>query len=61
MSNISEADVIIYNTFGKVVYKEKTNTGDIKFDNNNNLTPGIYLIKAISGDGKVYHTKLIIR
>jgi len=61
LSNISEADVIIYNTFGKVVYKEKTNTGDIKFDNNNNLTPGIYLIKAISGDGKVYHTKLIIR
>ena len=61
LSNISEADVIIYNTFGKVVYKEKTNTGDIKFDNNNNLTPGIYLIKAISGDSKVYHTKLIIR
>ncbi|WP_438978120.1 RICIN domain-containing protein, partial [Polaribacter sp.] len=61
LSNISETDVIIYNTFGKVVYKEKTNTGDIKFDNNNNLTPGIYLIKAISGDGKVYHTKLIIR
>lgn len=61
LSNISEVDVIIYNTFGKVVYKEKTNTGDIKFDNNNNLTPGIYLIKAISGDSKVYHTKLIIR
>ncbi len=61
LSNISEADVIIYNTFGKVVYKEKTNTGDIKFDNNNNLTPGIYLIKAISGDSKVYHTKLILR
>ena len=61
LSNISEADVIIYNTFGKVVYKEKTNTGNIKFDNNNNLTPGIYLIKAISGDSKVYHTKLIIR
>ena len=61
LSNISEADVIIYNTLGKLVYKEKTNTGDIKFKNNSNLTPGIYLIKAISGEGKVFHTKLIVR
>lgn len=61
LKNISQADVIIYNTLGKVVYKEKASIGNIKFENNSNLTPGIYLIKVISGDSKVYHAKLIIR
>ena len=61
LSNISEADVIIYNTLGKVVYKKRATTGEIKFENNSNLTSGIYLIKAISNDNKVYHSKLVIK
>ena len=61
LNNISKADVIIYNTLGKVVYKKSNTEGEIKFENDTNFTSGIYLIKAISEDGRVYHTKLIIR
>ena len=61
LNNISKADVIIYNILGKVVYKKSTTEGEIKFENDSKFTPGVYLIKAISGDSKVYHSKLIIR
>ena len=60
LNNISTADVIIYNTLGKVVYKKSTVKGEIEFENDSNLTSGVYLIKAISNDNKVYHSKLII-
>ena len=60
LNNISTADVIIYNTLGKVVYKKSTVKGEIEFENDSNLTSGVYLIKAISNDNKVYHSKLVI-
>ena len=61
LNNISKADIIILNTLGKVVYKNSTTNGKIKFENDSNLTSGIYLIKAISNDNKVYHSKLVIK
>ena len=61
LNNISTADVIIYNTLGKVVYKKSTDNGKIIFENDRSFSPGIYLVKAISDDNKVYHTKLMIK
>ncbi len=59
--NINNAKVQIYNILGKVVYQNSTKTGVIEVKSSNNLPSGMYLIKALADDKKVYHTKLIIK
>ena len=61
LNKIAKADVIIYNTLGKVVYKKSNIEGEVKFEDETKFTSGIYLIKAITEDGKVFHSKLIIK
>ena len=61
LNNIDQAKVIIYNTLGKSVYSGLTSNGSVQIENNRNFAPGLYLIKAISKDNKVYHSKLIIK
>jgi hypothetical protein len=59
--NISNARIQIYNTLGKVVYQNSTKIGVIEVKTGHSLAPGMYLVKALSEDNKVYHTKLVIR
>lgn len=61
LNNIDQAKVIIYNTLGKSVYSGLTSNGSIQIENNRNFAPGLYMIKAISNDNKVYHSKLVIK
>lgn len=61
LSTISQAKINIYNTLGKSIYKGSTINGSVKIENNSQFAPGVYMIKAITNDNKVYHTKLIIR
>ena len=61
LNNISRADVIIYNILGKVVYEDSVTNGKIEIANNRHLTSGLYLVKVIADDNKVYQTKLVIR
>jgi hypothetical protein len=61
LNNISQAKVIIYNTLGKIVFKGFTIKGSIKIKNNRQFASGLYMVKAITNDNKVYHSKLIIR
>jgi hypothetical protein len=59
--NISNARIQIYNTLGKVAYQNSTKIGVIEVKTGHSLAPGMYLVKALSEDNKVYHTKLVIR
>jgi hypothetical protein len=59
--NITNAKVKIYDLLGKVVYQNATSTGVIRIQHGHNLPSGIYLVKAIADDNKVYHTKLVIK
>ena len=61
LSNISKANITIYNTLGKTIYKGSTLNGNLKIENNNQFTPGLYMVKAVTNDYKIYHTKLIIQ
>ncbi len=61
LNNIDQAKVIIYNTLGKSVYSGLTSNGSIQIENNRKFAPGLYMIKAISNDNKIYHSKLVIK
>ena len=60
LNNKSQANIIIYNTLGKTVYRGKTLNGNLEINNNSQFAPGLYMVKAITNDNKVYHTKLVI-
>lgn len=59
--NINNAKVEIYNMLGKVVYQNATNNGIIEVKSGHNLSSGIYFVKALAENNKVYQTKLIIK
>lgn len=61
LNTISKADVAIYNTLGKVVYRGSMSNGSLQITNNRQFAQGLYMVKAISSDNKIYHSKLIIR
>ena len=60
LQNITNAKVEIYNLMGKVVYQNDITNGAIDVKSGNNFSSGIYLIKVLTDDNKVYHTKLVI-
>ncbi len=59
--NINNAKIEIYNMLGKVVYKNATNNGIIEVKSGHNLSSGVYFVKALAENNKVYQTKLIIK
>ena len=59
--NLINADIIIYNTLGKTVYKGSALNGKLKITNNRQFVQGVYMVKATTSSNKVYHSKLIIR
>ncbi len=59
--NINNAKVKIYDLLGKVVYQNATSNGFIEVKQGHNLPSGVYLLKALADDNKVYHTKLVIK
>jgi hypothetical protein len=61
LSTISQAKINIYNTLGKSIYKGSIINGSVKIENNSQFASGLYMIKVISNDNKVFHSKLMIR
>lgn len=61
LNNIEQAEVIIYNTLGKTVYQGASVNGNLKITNNRQFVSGLYMVKAITSDNKVYHSKLVVR
>ena len=61
LHNIASADVIIYNLLGKVIFQDSITHGKIRIENNGKLVSGLYLIKVVTDNNKIYHTKLVIK
>ena len=59
--NLNNATVEIYDLLGKVVYQNSTNNGLIEVKSVHNLPSGMYLVKAVADNNRVYHTKLVIK
>ena len=55
------ANIEIYNMLGKVVYKDTMTSNRIDIATNGRFKPGIYFIKLIEENQRVFHSKLIFR
>ena len=57
----ANASVAIYNVLGRVVYQGNISSGKLDIENNNRFKSGLYLIKVIDDNQRVFHSKLIIK
>ena len=57
----ANASVAIYNVLGRVVYQGNISSGRLDIANNNRFKSGLYLIKVIDDNQRVFHSKLIIK
>jgi len=60
LNNIDKASIAIYNILGKKVYYKSNIKESIEINNSNRFETGVYLIKVIDSNQKVYYNKLII-
>ncbi|WP_299057330.1 RICIN domain-containing protein [uncultured Polaribacter sp.] len=60
LNNIQNASIGIYDVLGKKMYQKTNVKESIEIINNNKFKAGIYLIKVIDNNQKVYFKKLII-
>ena len=60
LNNIENASITIYNVLGQSVYQKSNVKESIQIMNNNRFETGVYLIKVIDNNQKVYYNKLII-
>ncbi|WP_204344057.1 BNR-4 repeat-containing protein [Psychroserpens algicola] len=61
LNSVNKANVIIYNMLGKIVYQDTMNSDRIDIANNGQFKSGLYLIKVVDENQRVFHTKLMIR
>lgn len=61
MNQNSGASVAIYDMLGKLVYQKTINSNRIDISNKGRFKTGMYLVKVIDSDSKVYHSKLVIK
>ncbi|WP_282040879.1 BNR-4 repeat-containing protein [Winogradskyella flava] len=61
LNSVNKANVIIYNMLGKIVYQDTMDSDKINIQNNGLFKSGLYLIKVVDENQRVFHTKLMIR
>ncbi|WP_147676462.1 T9SS type A sorting domain-containing protein [Algibacter pacificus] len=59
--NQNTVKVEIYDITGKIVYQNSTNKGVLEVEVSHKFTSGLYLVKTLAENNKVYHTKLVIK
>ena len=60
LNNIENASITIYNILGKMIYQKSNVKESLEIRNNNRFETGVYLIKVIDNNKKVYNNRLII-
>lgn len=60
LNSVNKASIIIYNMLGKVIYEDMMNSDRINIKNNGQFNSGLYIIKIIDENQRVFHSKLII-
>ncbi|MWW23165.1 BNR-4 repeat-containing protein [Algibacter lectus] len=61
LNNLNTSHIKIYNILGKLVFETTTNEKNMQIVNRGQFTSGIYLIKVLTNNQKVFYTKLIIK
>lgn len=62
LHGLNNAELVINDILGKVVYKKAIrNSNTIELKNNNRFKSGVYLIKVIDDNQNIYHKKLVIK
>jgi len=60
-NGVKNAQVSITNLLGKLVYSNKTSSNTIKVNVTNKFSKGIYLVRVIGDNQKIYNKKLVIK
>ena len=58
---LNQVDVMIYDILGKPVYSSSTSSKNIQIHNDGRFKSGIYLIRIVGDNQRVYNKKLVIR
>lgn len=61
LNSVHKANLRIYNMLGKIIYQDTMESDRIDIANNGQFKSGLYLIKVVDENQKVFHTKLMIR
>ena len=61
LNDETNANIVIYNLLGKIVYEGNMTTNRIDIANNSRFNSGLYLIKITGDNQRVFHSKLMIR
>ena len=61
LNDANKANIIINDMLGKVIYQNSINSNRIEIENNGRFKSGLYIIKVIDDNQRVFHSKLIIR
>lgn len=61
LNGVNKANIVINDMLGKTVYQNTINSNRIDIDSDGRFTSGLYLIKIIDDNQRVFHTKLMIR
>lgn len=57
----ANANIMIYNMLGKVIYQDTMTSNRIDIANNGRFNSGLYIIKVTDDNQRVFHSKLMIR
>jgi hypothetical protein len=61
LNSVNKASVLIYNMLGKIVYNDTLNSDRIEIANNGQFKSGLYLIKVIDENQRIFISKLMIK
>lgn len=61
LNTATNANIVIYNMLGKVVYEDTMTSNRIDIKNNGQFKSGLYLVKVIDDNQRTFYSKLIIR
>ncbi len=61
LNGVNKANIVINDMLGKVIYQNSINSNRIEIENNGRFKSGLYIIKVVDDNQRVFHAKLMIR
>ncbi|WP_298551312.1 BNR-4 repeat-containing protein [uncultured Algibacter sp.] len=61
LNDANKANIIINDMLGKVIYQNAIHSNRIEIENNGRFKSGLYIIKVVDHNQRIFHSKLIIR
>ncbi len=61
LRGLNKADITISDMLGKTIYMNSTTSDKIQINNDGRFKPGIYLIKVVADNQRIYNSKLVVK